>query len=290
MLLIVSTAGCVEVKDRPANGPFTIRLEMPPMLLVNDTGGQLAGPLAQVETELENKTPAYSWDIDGDGIADLNGSRVHYPNGTIDIHVAHYIVTYYGQQRAIPLFLAGSGRAAVADALFLENASLASVGVRTPLIILGGNDLRTNTEGPLGITFDGVRNPPTGFHGMYISLWSNASGPSTYVAGFVWDVNDPYNTSMGAFRIWPGERHHVECTDDGQMLLNVTTQSGTTVVYSGSAGDAPANRTARLGVLEWTGRVGEEPTPGPGALAAAVALVCATVALARHRARLMRAS
>jgi len=286
MLLIVSTAGCVEVKDRPERGPFTMMLEMPPMLFDIHSGGELNGSLAQVETELENRTPAYAWDVDGDGLADLNGSRVQYPNGTIGIHVAHYIVTYYGQQREVPLFLAGSGRAAVADAIFLDNASLVSAGVRTPLTILAGYGLGAFDEGPVGTRFDGIKTILTEPIGIYVSLPSNASGPSTYVVACNRYIDDPAQALTDAFRIWPGEQHHIQFTHEGRALLNITTLSGTTIVYSGPAEDVPANRTARPGVLEWAGRVGEEPAPGLGSLAATVAIICSGVILARRRCRL----
>ena len=287
LLLVVSTAGCVEVKDRPESGPFTIGLEMPPMLLLDENGDWLAGTHAQVETELENKTPAYSWDIDGDGIADLNGSVAIYPGGSEGIHVVHYIVSYYGQQREIPLFLGvgGARRAAVADALFLGNASRSTPGLRTPLSILEGYGLAASTEGPEGTVFGDVRYPLTRPLGIFISLPSHASGPTTYVASFALDIDNRSLSSTEVFRIWPGERHHVQFTLEGQTMVNITGNSGTAVVYSGPAQDMPANRTATLGVLEWTGRVGEEPAPGPGWLAATVALLSATLVFVRRRGR-----
>ena len=290
LLLILSTAGCIEAKDREESGPFTIGLEMPPLLFDTHAGGELNGSLAHVETELENRTPSYSWDVDGDGIADLNGSRVQYPHGTTGIHVAHYIVGYYGQQKEIPLFLAGTGRAAVADAQFLDNASLASTGVRTPLTILAGQGLGAIDEGPMGTRFNGLKMPLEGPVGIYVSLPSNASRPSTYVVSYNRDIDDPARALTDAFQIWPGEQHHIQFTHEGLTLLNVTTRSGTTIVYSGPASDVPSNRTATLGVLEWTGRVGEEPAPGMGLMASVAAVGLVSVVLARRRARITRAS
>ena len=78
VVLLAATVGCIEVKEKPPQGPFVIDLETEEMHFVAASHGLLVGPHAHVETEIPHAHAEHSWDIHG--LGDFEGAEVELPD------------------------------------------------------------------------------------------------------------------------------------------------------------------------------------------------------------------
>ena len=101
--LLLATAGCIEVKDPPPAGEFTIDVESEGITFVSASGGLLVGSHAHVETELHHEHPNYSWDIDG--VGEFEGAEVDVPATSVGLRKASYDLEYYELWQHMPMLV-----------------------------------------------------------------------------------------------------------------------------------------------------------------------------------------
>ncbi|MHC4781327.1 MAG: hypothetical protein ACYTFG_22355, partial [Planctomycetota bacterium] len=86
--LLTATAGCIEVKEKPPRGPFTIELESEEMFFVAETDGALEGPHGHLETEIPHAHEGYAWDIEG--LGEYEGAEVELADHAPGVRKASY--------------------------------------------------------------------------------------------------------------------------------------------------------------------------------------------------------
>ena len=102
--VLLAVSGCIEVRDPPPHGDFTIEVDSEGMFFVPDEGGELEGPKAHAETDLHHQHPDYSWDIEGAG--EFPDRKVELPATTVAVRTATYDLEYYEQHQWVPVLVA----------------------------------------------------------------------------------------------------------------------------------------------------------------------------------------
>ncbi len=292
-LLCVSTAGCLEVRDRPEEGDFAIHLETPPVLVYLGRSGNLTGPAAELDTEMEGDV-AYSWDVGADGRIDYTYREARVENASIGVQLANYILGFHDESRNTTMLLAFSpdastAAATVADVRFSKEGASATASYRTPLEVVGLGNLSLSDMGIFGAVLGTLDQFPAEL-ALNVTLPAPANGSVEYVAAFrPWSVYFPEGTVQSvSLAINAGETHRVSFGTDGQLRLTIWDASGE-ALFEGLASDAPGDRHVEVTAFDWQGRIGEEETPGPAAAMAAGALLAVScVAALRRRTALNR--
>jgi hypothetical protein len=294
-LLCVPAAGCLEVRDRPAEGDFAIHLETPPVLVYLGRSGNLTGSAAELTTDMEGDV-SYSWDIGADGRIDYTYREPRVENASIGVQLANYILGFHDESRNTTMLLAFSpdastAAATVADVRFSKDGAAATASYRTPLEVVGLGNLSLADLNPFGAVLGTAEQFPTEL-ALNVTLPAPANGSVEYVAAFrPWSVYFPGDTVQSlSVVINAGETHRVSFGTDGALRLTIWNASGD-VLFEGLASAAPGDRHVEVRALDWEGRIGEEETPGPSAAVAAGALLavgCAVVASRRGGAVLSR--
>ena len=289
VLLCLSAAGCVEVRDRPEEGDFAIHLETPPVLVFLGRSGNLTGPAAELTTEMEGDV-SYSWDIGADGRVDYTYREPRIENASIGVQLASYILGFHDESRNTTMLLAFSpdastAAATVADVRFSKEGAAATASYRTPLQVVGLGNLSLADLNPFGAVLGTVEQFPTEL-ALNVTLPAPANGSIEYVAAFrPWSSYFSEDTAQSlSVVINAGETHKVSFGTDGALRLTIWNASGG-VLFEGLASAAPGDRHVEVRALDWEGRIGEEETPGPSASAAAgamLAVACAAVAARRQ--------
>ena len=83
VVLLMTAAGCIEVKEKPPRGPFHIEIESEEMFFVDDSGGHLEGPHGHVDTDIAHAHEEYAWDIEG--LGEFEGAEVELPAHDVGI-------------------------------------------------------------------------------------------------------------------------------------------------------------------------------------------------------------
>jgi len=298
LLLVVSTAGCVEVKDRPERGEFTITVDLAPVMMVNMTGGWLRGPEAELTTDLESKHVEYYWGfVSRLGVFppefDYIKGRDVQVNVTVPrIQVASYGVEYLGQRRDIPIFLASvppdsNATVAVADVDFLDT-SYRSVDPGGPeLKVLPDVENQLVLQNQMGWIFNftpyALNDTVTRVHYTNTTTRSHA---------YAFACNPRGQTGIApveaVVQFRPGEHHDIGLTPSGGLNVTIRNAFGH-ILYAGAVSGLPEDRRVEPGMLVWNGTVGggKEEAPGPGALLASTSIVIVSSAMAvRGRSRL----
>ena len=96
VVLLAVTAGCIEVKEKPPHGPFTIDLHTEVMHFVGASGGILEGPHGHVETEIAHAHEGYAWDIEG--LGEFEGAEVELPDHEVGVRKASYDVHFLEEE------------------------------------------------------------------------------------------------------------------------------------------------------------------------------------------------
>jgi hypothetical protein len=288
--LLVASAGCIEQRDPPEHGGFTIEVESQPLFFTTTEGEELHGADAQVETELHHDHPEYSWDIEE--VGEFEGSEVHLPDVEEGLYTASYRLDYYEQEEVLPLFLAAIEEwngtyAVVAEGGLLEDPSNSSA---QPFSIVSVDNLEPIGSGGAvdGYEWAVMEGDENLTGGLVINLLMDEFGAeeTEYVVGYQWASGMMVLRWSASFVIHAGEAHNL--TYGGPWTFNITIaphDDPSNVTYQGNYTKLPERYRGRLGTLHWEGSVGGEEAPGLGLAGALVALSVAFVALGRRRRR-----
>jgi len=305
LLLVVSTAGCVEVKDRPERGEFTITLEIPPLIMVNTTGGLLHGPEAELTTDLESKDIEYYWGIESlaggfpPTFDEWKGRDLQFKGAHPGLQRIQYGVEYYGQRRNLTLFLASipadqNATIVVADVNYL-NTSYVPEGSTSPKLAvdsMAGNLLAE--DGRIATIYNFTPEDRDNAS-VEVFFFYGLSGNNTYLVACR-QGGLPGTAPVEAALIYrPYEDHVIDLDPSGGMNVTIwDTHYGNSKwnftwkkLYNGSVSGLPRDRRVEPGMLVWNGTVGggKEESPGTGALLAVASIAAAASAMAMHRRR-----
>lgn len=290
--LLTAATGCIEVRDRPEEGEFTLRVESPPLLLYLGPSGVLEGEEAELETELEGDVH-YSWDIGSDGSVDFTTREAHIEDAAAGLDTATYIVSFHEGSRNMTLLLAFTpedtpAAATVADLTYTGEGVALDAHYATALEVTPTANLTILTEGPLGAVLNTSIHLPVEL-GLNVSLPVGHNGSLEYVAAFhPWSAYFPADTVQSvSLAIEPGETHTVTMDGAGNIHMVIRDASGA-VVFSGLASDVPGDRHVEFTTIDWEGHIGEEEAPGMGAPVALAAVVVAAAVLVARRTAISR--
>jgi hypothetical protein len=291
VVLIISTTGCIEVKEKPPQGPFTIEVDSEEVYFVDEAGGHLEGPHAHVETEIAHAHEEYSWDIEG--LGEFEGSEVELPAHDVGVRKASYDIHFIDQENHMGLSVATvpdlSGiYFVIGDGIGLEEGDDDTQTL--DLEIMHGPNMTqvSSGDGWTIMEYTGRISEP-----MTLSLHHNLSneGNVSYLVGVHVKSGDILEEDMGSIRIMPGDSHVLSYMD-GELRVEVFEPSPPDdmeprgPVYNGTYEDLPREYRTHIGKMEWVGHVGEvEEAPGFGALFSMAALATITVLLVRSRRR-----
>ena len=289
-------AGCIEVKDPPEEGEFTIELDSPAMLFVPEAGGHLEGAHAHTETELHDEHLKYFWHVEG--LEELEGPEASLPATDVGVRRAEYRLEYYEQEEHLNLSVvtvpSGEGVfLAFADGNLLEGGPN---GTATPgLTFEVGENLTVLHTDEVGTVWKFNESLDEEDVVLNVFLDENASRRASYVVGIHIIEGSHEEIHNGSIVIYPGEGHTVSFlqSDSDHLNVGVWIEKDNITVWPhiGTFEDLPVKYRTDIGVLEWEGRVGEEEeAPGPSAtLALGSIIVVAAVSLMARR-RLTRAA
>ena len=281
--LLLATAGCIEVKDPPPVGEFTIEVESEGIFFVPASGGLLEGPHAPVETELHHQHPNYSWDIEG--VVEYEGAEVDVPATSVAVRKASYDLEYYEQWQHMPMFVTtlpdltgiyfvvGNGTQ-LDENLTMDYELDVEIG---PSLIEHHVDEMGAVMEFSGRLSDGIA--------LNISLNESAPNETSYVLGLTLHSGGLEEEVAGSVAIYPGEVHRLFYVD-GELNITIhPMDEPTNITFQGIIEDLPADYHTEIGDLLWEGHVGvEEEAPGMASWTALAALgVVALVAVGRRR-------
>jgi hypothetical protein len=289
VVLIAATAGCIEVKEKPPQGPFVIDVHTEEMHFVDDAGGPLHGPHAHVETDIAHAHTEHSWDIHG--LGEFEGAEVELPAHDVGVRKASYNTHFIDQENHTGLAVATvpdlSGiYFVIGDGIGLEQGD--EDDQTLDLETMYGNNLTEVSAGDgwTILEYTGRLSEP-----MTVGLLHNFSnkGNVTYLVGVHVKSGELLEEDMGSIRIMPGD-YHVLSYLDGELSISIWEHSILDIVqepvFNGTYDDLPHEYRTHIGSLEWAGHVGEvEETPGFGAMISMAAVALVSVLLLRRRRR-----
>lgn len=285
--LLFTTAGCIEVKERPPEGPFTILLDVPAMYFVDEGEGMLEGPHATVETDIAHAHEGYAWDIEG--LGEFEGTEADLPDHDVGVMKAWYQVHFLEEENHTGTSVAtvpdlSADYLVIGDGIGLAEGDEGTQTLDLELSMGQNLSYVDSDEGWTVMEYAGSLS-----NAMTVSLLHNGSnqGTVTYLVGVHIGSTDPGEETVGAIEMNPGELHRLTYLD-GQ--LNVTIYEdyivapGLNQVYDGSYHDLPAEYRTHIGHLDWEGHIGEvEEAPGFGMLLSLGAVVAVAVVLVGRR-------
>lgn len=283
VVLTLLASGCIEVKDKPPHGEFTMELHSNEMFFVPDGGGELEGAHAHVDTDLHHEHPEYSWNITG--LTTLKGSKVDVPPTGQGMRKADYVLEYYEQHNQTSVLLStvpnlsgiyfavgnGTGLMAHED----DEHSGVNVEMGPALTTIASDDTGQVMEFS-GRLSDGIS--------VNVTMDHEGGNSTSYVLG-VW-VQTVSSTDLvsESLKIFKGEVHMLHYVDEELNLTIAREDDPTNVTFEGTIGDLPEGYHTHIGSLEWEGTVGEvEESPGMGAWAAVVAFATLAAVMVRRR-------
>ncbi len=285
--LLFITSGCIEAKEKPPRGPFTIELDSPELFFVDETEGILEGPHAHVETEIAHAHEGYAWDIEG--LGEFEGAEVELPDHDPGVRKASYDIHFLEEENHTGLSVATvpdlSGfYLVIGDGIGLAEGD--DDDQTLDLEMSWGQNLTpvASGEGWAIREYAGRLSDP-----MRVELMHNYSntGNVTYLVGVHVKSGDILEEDIGSLRIMPGETHVMTYVEG---LLHVTIweadydEETDEPVYDGPYEDIPKEYRTHIGKMEWVGHIGEpEETPGFGALLSLGAVVAVSLVLVRRR-------
>jgi hypothetical protein len=287
--MIIATVGCIEAKDKPPRGPFTIELDSPEMFFVDDIDGLLVGPHAHVDTEIAHAHEEYAWDIDG--LGEFEGAEVELPDHAPGVRRASFNIHFIEEENHTGLSIATVPDLSGIYFVIGDGIGLGEGDDDTQTLDLEmawGKNMTEVASGD-GWTiqeYAGRLSDP-----MMVSLKHNFSntGNVTYLVGIHVKSGDLLEQDIGSIRIMPGERHILRYID-GELWITIWEFTVENIyqepVFNGTYEDLPDGYRTHIGQLEWVGHVGEpEETPGFGFLLSmlAMATVAGTALRGRRR-------
>ncbi len=284
--LLSSTAGCIEVKDKPPQGEFTVSLETEEIHFVEASGGTLHGPHAEVETHIPHAHTEYAWEIEG--LGEFEGADAELPAHSQGVRLASFDVHFIDQANHTGVAVATVPDLSGIYMVFADGTSLepgANVSDHPVFDLEWGDDLDEVYEGEEGVIqeYSGRLSEPMT---LDVSLNESSEGSGIYLLGIHVRSGELLVERTASMRINPGEVHRLSY-QDGELHVLIPHATEQMPIYDGPYEGLPREYRTEIGVLEWEGWVGEpEETPGPGALAAVIALVAmAGLAVRVHRRR-----
>jgi len=290
VLLIVATAGCIEVKEKPPKGPFAIDMESEEMFFVDDSGGLLVGPHGHVETDIAHVHEEYAWDIEE--LGEFPGAEVELPAHDVGVRKASYNIHFIDQENHTGTSVATVPDLSgiyfiIGDGIGLEEGDNGT-GTLDLELRMGQNLTEiASDDGWTIMEYTGRLSDA-----MTVRLAHNGSndGTVTYLVGIHVKSGDLLEEDVGSIRINPDEWHFLSYID-GELNVKIYNDSilppnFNDPIFNGTYEDLPKEYTTHIGVLEWEGHVGEvEETPGFGALISVLALTVALVVVIGTRRR-----
>ena len=287
MALLIATAGCIEVKEKPPQGPFTIEFDSEEMFFVDETDGVLVGPHGHLETDIPHAHEGYAWDIEG--LGEFEGAEVELPDHAPGVRKASYNTHFFEEEIHTGLSVATvpdlSGiYFVIGDGIGLEEGDDDTQTL--DLEIEAGQNLTevASDDGWTLLEYTGRLSEPMGMEVFH--NFSN-TGTVTYMVGIHVKSGDILEEDVGSIRINPGERHVLSYID-GILSVKIwapnADQTGEELVFDGAYEDLPKGYRTHIGQMEWEGHVGEaEETPGFGMLFSVLSLAVIAVVVIRHR-------
>jgi len=285
VVLLFAIAGCIEVKDKPPRGPFTIEVESEEMFFVDDSGGTLHGPHGILETEIVHHHEEYAWDIEE--LGEFEGTEVDLPAHDVGVRKASYNVHFIDQENHTGLTVATVPDLSGIYFVFGDGTGLeeGDNSANTPVFDMfwGPNltQVQSDEHGTI-MEFAGRLSEPMT---LRLQHFSSTAETSVYLVGV--HVKSGELPDTGSIRINPDEAHELSYLD-GELSIRIWTydevQSVLSVFYNGTYEDLPSEYRTHIGALEWEGHVGEpEETPGFGLLISVLALTVAVFAVGARR-------
>jgi hypothetical protein len=287
VLLLLSSVGCIEVKDKPPQGPFVIELDSEEMFFVDDSGGHLEGPHAHVETEIAHAHEEYAWDIEG--LGEFEGAEVELPAHDVGVRKASYNIHFIDQENHTGLSVATvpdlSGiYFVIGDGIGLEHGDHSEQTL--DLEVTPGINLTevSSHEGWTILEYAGRLSDPMVVKLVYAN---NKEGTVTYLVGTHVKSGEVLEEDVGSLRIMAGETHYLSFVE-GELTVTIWAPEYDDAiddpVFNGTYDELPKEYRTHIGQLEWEGHVGEpEETPGFGSLLAVSAVVVALVVVRTRR-------
>ncbi len=286
VVLLAATAGCIEVKEKPPQGPFTIDLVSEEMYFVAETGSHLEGPHAHVETEIAHAHEEYAWDIED--LGEFEGAEVELPAHDVGVRKASYNVHFIDQENDTGCAVAtlpdlSGSYFVIGDGIGLEEGD---EDTQTLDLAIGPSPNLTHVSSGEGwkiLEHPGRLDEPVQ---VGINHHARNEGNVTYLVGVRHMSGGLPEEYTGSIRIAPGQ-YHLLTFANGELRLSIWKSISDVPleepVYNGTYEDLPSEYRTHIGHLEWEGHVGEvEETPGFGALLS-MAAVAVVVVIVVHR-------
>ena len=288
VVLLFATAGSIEAKEKPPQGPFTIEVESEEMFFVDDSGDTLHGPHGHLETEIAHHHEEYAWDIEG--LGEFEGAEVDLPTHEVGVRKASYNVHFIDQENHTGLSIATVPDLSGIYFVFGDGTGLeeGDDSTHTPVfeMIWGSymTQVQSDERGTI-MEFAGRLSEPMT---LRLRLDESVTEPSVYLVGIHVKSGDHLVEDTGSIRIKPDETHALSYLD-GELSIKILIASGgdppiSIISYDGTYEDLPSEYRTHIGALEWEGHVGEpEETPGFGVLVSVLALTIAVFAVGARR-------
>ncbi len=286
--VLVASVGCIEQRDPPEHGEFTIEVDTSPLLFTGTLGERLHGAHAHVETDLHHEHPDYYWEIED--IGRLEGSDVQLPAMDEGLYPATYELEYYEQEEGMPLLIAALGPrnasyAVIAESGVFEDPTGHEPG---PFTIASAENLTlVEPNGPIWKNqWALLRGEVDRTQRMGIDVELDpAAEEAEYVVGFQWVAGLLVNRWSTALVIHPGEVHNLKYLGPGALNITIAHQDDPgNATFEGGYDELPDEYRGHLGTLHWQGEVGEgEEAPGLGFVSAVAALSVVAVSARRCR-------
>jgi hypothetical protein len=281
-LLIVATAGCVEVKEKPPRGEFHITLDSEEMFFVDDGGGTLHGPHAEVDSEIAHAHTDYEWEIED--LGHFEGSEPDLPPHDQGVRKASYNMHFIEEENHTGLLVTTVPDMSGIYLVIGDGTGLAYGDNSTHHpdfeMAIGPNltQVQSDDHGAI-LEYGGPLSEPME---VTLSLNESTTETSTYVLGIHAKSGETVEEETASIRINPGEVHDVSYVDG---VVSITIVDGE-IVFEGEVEDLPSGYRTHIGQLEWEGHIGEpEESPGLGGLAALISMTMVAVFLVRSRRR-----
>jgi len=290
MALLTATAGCIEVKEKPAKGPFTIELDSPEMFFVDETDGVLVGPHGHLETDIPHAHEGYAWDIED--LGEFPGAEVELPNHAPGVRKASYNIHFFDEENHTGLSVATVPDLSGIYFAIGDGTGLATKdnSTHSPVFDMewGPNltEVHADDHGAIMEFAGRLSDPMT----LRLRLNDSTTEPSVYLVGVHVKSGDLLEEDVGSIRINLNETHRLSYID-GELRIHIAlvkrNGSGFFVwspLFNGTYEDLPKEYRTHIGRMEWVGHVGElEETPGFGMLMSVLALAAVAVVAARSR-------
>jgi hypothetical protein len=283
------TAGCIDVKEKPPQGSFTIEVAAEEMFFIDDSGGPLVGPHGHLETEIAHEHEEYAWDIEG--LGEFEGAEVDLPAHATGVRQASYNVHFIEEANHTDLTVAtvpdlSNNYFVIGDGTGLGEGDDST---HTPVFdtVWGPNltQVQSDAHGTI-MEYGGLLTEPMA---VELELNETTTESSVYLVGTHLMMEDVLEEDIASIVINPSEVHFLSYLNGHLSIMIFSVVLSDIVqppIFNGSYNDLPKEYRTHIGQLEWEGHVGEpEETPGFGPLMSVLAMATIAVLVVRGRRR-----